>query len=118
MTSRRKLWLGSILLYALFFSWYTDFGGPLTEAEIQAYIAKTGNLDLGGHPSAREALLEFLGNDTGGQFLMFNAVDLAKSPPPVEGAPPDADGQKLVDRGCLTKREANVGVSAVLNRCT
>ena len=39
MTSRRKLWLGSILLYALFFSWYTDFGGPLTEAEIQAYIA-------------------------------------------------------------------------------
>ena len=97
MTSRRKLWLGSILLYALFFSWYTDFGGPLTEAEIQAYIAKTENLDLGGHPSAREALLEFLGNDTGGQFLMFNAVDLAKSPPPVEGAPPDADGQKLVD---------------------
>ena len=39
MTSRRKLWLGSIVLYALFFSWYTDFGGPLTEAEIQAYIA-------------------------------------------------------------------------------
>ena len=97
MTSRRKLWLGSILLYALFFSWYTDSGGPLTEAEIQAYIAKTENLDLGGHPSAREALLEFLRTDTGGQFLMFNAVDLAKSPPPVEGAPPDADGQTLID---------------------
>ena len=86
MTSRRKLWLGSIVLYALFFSWYTDFGGPLTEAEIQAYIAKTENHDLGGHPSARAALLEFLRNDTGGQFLMFNAVDLAKNPPPMEGA--------------------------------
>jgi hypothetical protein len=97
MTSRRKLWLGSVLLYALLFSWYTDFGGPLTEAEIQAYIAKTDNLDLGGHPSAREALLEFLRNDTGGQFLMFNAVDLAKDPPPIEGAPPDADGQTLID---------------------
>ena len=97
MTSRRKLWLGSILLFALFFSWYTDFGGPLTEAEIQAYIAKTEHLDLSGHPSAREALLEFLRNDTGGQFLMFNAVDLEKNPSPVEGAPPDADGQKLVD---------------------
>ena len=97
MTSRRKLWLGSVLLYALFFSWYTDFGGPLNEAEIQAYIAKTDNLDLGGHPSAREALLEFLRNDTGGQFLMFNAVDLAKDPPPMEGAPPDADGQTLID---------------------
>ena len=97
MTSRRKLWLSSIVLYALFVSWYTDFGGPLTEAEIQAYIRKTENRDLGGDPSARGALLEFLRNDTGGQFLMFNAVDLAKNPPPMEGAPPDADGQALVD---------------------
>ena len=97
MTSRRKLWLGSIVLYALFFSWYTDFGGPLTEAEIQAYISKTKNHDLGGHPSARAALLEFLRNDTGGQFLMFNAVDLAKNPPQMEGAPSDADGQTLID---------------------
>ena len=78
MTSRSKLWLGSIVLSALFFSWYTDFGGPLNEAEIQAYIAKTENRDLGGDPS-RGALLEFLRNDTGGQFLMFNAVDLAKN---------------------------------------
>ena len=97
MTSRRKLWLGSSLLYAVFVSWYTDFGGPLTEAEIQAYIAKTENRNLGGDPSARGALLEFLRNDTGGQFLMFNAVDLAQDPPPMEGAPPDADGQTLVD---------------------
>ena len=97
MTSRRKIWLGSVLLYALFVSWYTDFGGPLTETEIQAYIAKTENLDLGGDPSARGALLEFLRNDTGGQFLMFNAVDLAKDPPQMEGAPPDADGQTLLD---------------------
>ena len=97
MTSRQKLWLGSIVLYALFFSWYTDFSGPLTEAEIQAYISKTENLDLGGDPSARGALLEFLHNDTGGQFLMFNALDLAKNPPQMEGAPPDADGQTLVD---------------------
>ena len=97
MTSQRKLWLSSIALYALFFIWYTDFGGPLTEAEIQAYIAKTENLDLGGDPSARGALLEFLRNDTGGQFLMFNAVDLAIDPPEIDGAPPNADAQTLVD---------------------
>ena len=41
MTARRKLWLGSALLYGLFVSWYTDFGGPLTETEIQGFIAKT-----------------------------------------------------------------------------
>ena len=97
MTSRRKIWLSSIVLYALFVSWYTDFGGPLTEAEIQAYIARTENRDLGGAPSARGALLEFLRNDTGGQFLMFNAVDLAKNPPQMEGAPPNADAQTLLD---------------------
>ncbi len=96
MTSRRKLWLGSIVLYALFVSWYTDFGGPLTEAEIQAYITKTKDLDLGGNPSARGALLEFLRNDTGGQFLMFNAVDLAQNPPQMEGAPANADAQTLL----------------------
>ena len=58
MTSRRTLWLSSIVLYALFVSWYTDFGGPLTEAEIQAYISKTENLDLGGDPSARGGFRE------------------------------------------------------------
>ena len=97
MTARRKLWLGSALLYALFVSWYTDFGGPLTETEIQAFIAKTEDQNLGGAPSARGALLDFLRNDTGGQFLMFNAIDLAKDPPQTEGAPPDADAQTLID---------------------
>ena len=97
MTARRKLWLGSALLYALFVSWYTDFGGPLTETEIQAFIAKTEDQNLGGAPSARGALLDFLRNDTGGQFLMFNAVDLAKDPPQTEGAPPGADAQTLID---------------------
>ena len=97
MTARRKLWLGSALLYALFVSWYTDFGGPLTETEIQAFIAKTEDQNLGGAPSARGALLDFLRNDTGGQFLMFNAIDLAKDPPQTEGAPPDAGAQTLID---------------------
>ncbi len=97
MTSRQKLWLGSLVLYAVFFSWYTDFGGPLTDAEIQAFISKTQDQNLGGNQSARGALLEFLQNDTGRQFLMFNAVDLAKNPPQKEGAPPDADAQTLID---------------------
>ena len=96
MTSRRKLWLGSVLLYALFVSWYTDFGGPLTEAEIQGFVAKTDDRDLGGI-ATRKTLLEFLRNDTGRQFLMINAVDLAKNPPTIAGAPPNADAQTLID---------------------
>ncbi len=96
MTRRRKLWLLSGLLYALFVSWYTDFGGPLTEAEIQDFIAKTQDIDLGGS-ATRRTLLEFLRNDTGRQFLMFNAVDIAKDPPEMDGAPPSADAQTLLN---------------------
>ena len=97
MTPRRKLWLVSMLLYTLFVSWYTDFGGPLTETEINRFIAKTQNQNLGGAASARGALLDFLRNDTGRQFLMFNAVDLTQEPPEMEGAPPNADAQTLLE---------------------
>lgn len=96
MTLRRALWLGSTLLYALFVAWYTDFGGPLTEAEISRFVAKTQDHHLERTGATRETLLQFLRNDTGRQFLMFNAIDVAEDPPAVEGAPPDADAQTLL----------------------
>jgi hypothetical protein len=96
MSQRLALWLGCALLYGIFVGWYTDFGGPLTEAEIQDFVAKTDDRDLGGS-ATRETLLEFLRNDTGRQFLMINAVDLARNPPAIDGAPPNADGQTLID---------------------
>jgi hypothetical protein len=96
MSQRLALWLGCALLYGIFVGWYTDFGGPLTEAEIQDFVAKTDDQDLGGS-ATRETLLEFLRNDTGRQFLMINAVDLARNPPAIDGAPPNADGQTLID---------------------
>lgn len=96
MSARRTLWLGSTLLYALFVGWYTDFGGPLTEAEINRFVDQTQGLNLDSAGATRETLLEFLRTDTGRQFLMFNAIDVAKDPPAVEGAPPDADAQTLL----------------------
>ena len=78
-----------------FVSWYTDFGGPLTEAEIQAYIAKTENRDLA-------ETLQLVGVPGSSAMtrvaqVMFNAVDLATDPPWMEGAPADADAQTLID---------------------
>lgn len=96
MSHRLALWLGSALLYGIFVGWYTDFGGPLTEAEIQDFVAKTDDRDLGGS-ATKKALLEFLRNDTGHQFLMINAVDLAENPPTIAGAPPNANAQTLID---------------------
>ena len=34
MTRTQWIWLVSIGLYVAFFSWYTSFGGPLTDEEI------------------------------------------------------------------------------------
>ena len=39
MTRTRWIWLTAAVLYAAFFSWYTSFGGPLTEQEIDKYMA-------------------------------------------------------------------------------
>ena len=38
MSSRMKLWLFPALLYAVFVFWYTDFGGPLSDEEVDQFI--------------------------------------------------------------------------------
>ena len=38
MTTIRWVWLVLAVLYAAFFSWYTSFGGSLTEQEIGHYM--------------------------------------------------------------------------------
>ena len=73
------------------------YGGPLTERQRTAETAQTATLGPGGEPVARGALLGVLGTEPGGQVLLFHAVGLAKNPPKIEGAPPDADGQTLID---------------------
>ena len=39
MTRLRWIWLSTALFYGAFFSWYTSFGGPLTEQEIDKYLS-------------------------------------------------------------------------------
>ena len=41
MTRTRWIWLSCGLPYLLFFSWYTSFGGPLTEREIDGFQLRT-----------------------------------------------------------------------------
>ena len=35
-----KVWDSLIIIYGLFFSWYTDFGGKLSDEEIQYFSDK------------------------------------------------------------------------------
>ena len=92
MTTRAKLWLVPALLYAAFFFWYTDFKGPLTDEEIETFVA---TLSANGAPADRIAFVErFMREDSGRQFLMVNNLDMNEDPPQVEGAGP---GELLSD---------------------
>lgn len=94
MSARMKLWLFPALLYAVFVIWYTDFGGPLSDVEVDEFIEiMTAN---GSNPEQVEYFAEFLRNDTGRQFLMVNNLDMNESPPAVEGAPANADADTLI----------------------
>ena len=96
MTQRTKIWLSSALVYAAFVFWYTDFSGPLSDAEVDQFVVTmTQN---GSDPSTVAYIETFLRNDSGRQFLMLNALDLNDNPPDVEGAEPGESAQQLMDR--------------------
>jgi len=96
MTARSKLWIITSALYLSFFAWYTDFRPPLTDQEIDQYVASrlAGGSDLAGIHRVEKMLR----NDTGRQFLMINAIDYNESPGLVEGAEPGESAQDLMDR--------------------
>jgi hypothetical protein len=94
MPTRMKLWLFNALLYAIFVLWYTDFGGPLSNEEVDDFIeVMTDN----GVPADKvDYYAQFLRNDTGRQFLMVNNLDMNEDPPAVAGAPENADADTLM----------------------
>ena len=96
MTQRSKIWLSSALVYATFVFWYTDFSGPLSDAEVDQFVVTmTQN---GSDPSTVAYIETFLRNDSGRQFLMLNALDMNDNPPDIEGAEPGESAQQLMDR--------------------
>lgn len=62
-------------LWALFTLWYTNLSGPLSAAEIDAYLAEAAA--QGREGAQREVLERFMREDDGGHFVMVNVIDLA-----------------------------------------
>ena len=96
MSTRIKVWLVSTLIYTVFFIWYTDFGGPLSDAEIEQFV--TAMTDNGGNPETIAFVERFAREDSGRQFLMVNNVDYNEDPPNVEGAAPGENAEQLMGR--------------------
>ena len=96
MTRTRWIWLSCILLYGLFFGWYTSFGGPLTEQEIDHYLA---HFDERGIEPEQKAMLErFMHADTGDDFAMVNVIDIYETPLQIEGVDPGDSSSDVLGR--------------------
>ena len=94
MRAPRKRWSILLLLYGLFFIWYTDFGGPVTDDEIATF--ETTMVDQGYDAERVAYMTAFFREDTGNQFLMVNVINANQNPPKVAGAPPGADADALM----------------------
>lgn len=96
MTKRTKLWLSSLAIYSLFLFWYTDFSGPLSDEEVDHFVATLN--ERNSNPETIAYIERFLRNDTGRQFLMLNNLDMADNPPDVEGAELGESANQLMNR--------------------
>ena len=96
MTKRKLLWLVPTALYLLFVAWYTDFGGPLSDEEVDTFVATLQARDAG--PQTVAKIEGFLRNDSGRQFLMLNAIDMNDNPPDVAGAAAGESADQLMAR--------------------
>ncbi len=96
MSTRLKIWLFPTLLYAFFLFWYTDLKGPLSDAEVDAFVATmTTN---GSDPEIIAFIEKFAREDSGKQFLMVNNIDYNEQPPAVTGADPGENAEQLMAR--------------------
>jgi hypothetical protein len=84
------------IVYALFFYWYTSFGGPLSDEEIAHFtevLASRPEMNVNS-----ERWISFMESDTGDDWAMWNAADLFDTPKQVKGVEPGDTSQDVVNR--------------------
>jgi hypothetical protein len=92
----QRVWAALAVFYALFFGWYTSFGGPLTPDEIESYVAAL--TERGADPVRLERWRRFMEDDTGDDFAMLNAIQLRDTPKQVEGVHPGDTSAEVLTR--------------------
>jgi len=92
---RQYLWLTAIVLYAAFFSWYTNLNGPMQEDEIKEALLRAEA--QGRSTQSLNNLENFMRSDTGDDFIMVNLIDLNESPRELTATGPDAGPMELLN---------------------
>ena len=90
-------WFISAVIYLVFFFWYTNTSGPLSQAEIDLIIERIDKGESTISEEDRSNFLEFLRNDDGGDFYMVNFLDLNENPPIMEKTVESATANDLLD---------------------
>ncbi|MEE2776639.1 MAG: hypothetical protein VYE73_07740 [Acidobacteriota bacterium] len=88
MTRTRWIWAVLIGIYVVFFSWYTSFGGPLTDEEIAYYMERFERREPTPSPQRLADLRKFMEDDTGNDFVMINVIHMYDTPLQIEGVEP------------------------------
>lgn len=96
MTPLRWIWLVVVLLYAVFFGWYTSFGGPLGDEEIADYLRMAQERGSPMPPEAVAMLKRFMEEDTGDDFVMVNVIDLYDTPLQIPGVEPGETSDEVL----------------------
>ena len=95
---RQRHWIVLGVLYALFFGWYTSFGGPLTPAEIETLLSRIAVQSPAPSPERLAQLRRFMEEDTGDDFVMVNVIDMFDVPAQVDGVAPGDSSDEVLDR--------------------
>ena len=87
-----KIWLPISFLYLIFFLWYTNLSGPLSDEEIEFFVETfSERSDM----ERKEILLNFMKEDDGRDFYMINLLDNKESPITMEATGEGATAMDL-----------------------
>ena len=96
MTRTRWIWLVTVAIWAAFFSWYTSFGGPLSDEEIDRYMSQFTERTPAPPPEAVAMLRRFMEEDTGDDFGMLNVIHMYDVPEQIEGVEPGETSDEVL----------------------
>ena len=98
MTVSRWIWLSVGLIYVVFFSWYTSFGGPLSQQEIEHYMDEIVAANPQASAASLAVLRRFMEEDTGDDFVMLNVIDMYDEPLQIEGVEPGESSDEVLSK--------------------
>ena len=88
MTATKWTWLVIAVIYITFFSWYTSFKGPLTQAEIEHYLELSQVRDPDASAEGLANIRAFMEEDSGDDFVMINIIHMYDTPLQIDGVEP------------------------------